>query len=170
MPATTPDWAPFAVLPPGERTSAPRGVTSPEGIGDRLRAAAFAELQAREAFDWAIVRFPDAPPRLKAAWKSLSEAEQRHLGWLLTRMEELGVEVTGRPVSDGLWRSLMGCESAEQFCRWIADAEERGRRAGVRISARLAEVDPTTAEIFHTIAEEEVAHIAIAQRFFGPAS
>ena len=35
------------------RGEAPRSIDSLEGVGDRLRAAAFAEIQARDAFLWA---------------------------------------------------------------------------------------------------------------------
>ena len=162
------DWSPFFVLPDGKRAPTPRSASTPVGIGDRLRAAAFAEIQAREAFSWAGSRYPDAPPRLRAVWADLAAAEDRHLGWLLRRMEELDVDPAGRPVSAALWRSLTSCDDAETFCRWMADAEERGRQAGETIGAALADVDPTTARLFATIAREEVAHIAVASRFFGP--
>lgn len=167
MTAQTPDWSPFVTVPPGQRAAAPRALGSGHGVGDRLRAAAFAELQAREAFDWAADRFVDAPDKLIGTWRNLARAEQRHLGWLLQRMDELGVDPAGRPVSDGLWHSLMTCADAEHFCRWIADAEERGRAAGERIGRKLSGVDPITAAIFTKIADEEVAHIAVARRFFG---
>jgi uncharacterized ferritin-like protein (DUF455 family) len=170
VPPQTPDWTPFDVLPRGRRTAKPRGIGSQDGVGDRLRAAAFAELQAREAFAWAADAFEDAPPRLRATWRTLADAEDRHLGWLVDRMAALGIDPAGRAVSDGLWHSLAGCTDAEVFCRYMADAEERGRRAGERIGRQLAGVDGITAAIFAKIAEEEVAHIAVAQRFFGPAS
>jgi uncharacterized ferritin-like protein (DUF455 family) len=167
MSASTPSWSPFDVLPPGARTATPRGLSTVEGVGDRLRAAAFAELQAREAFLWGAERLPDAPDRLRATWRSLADAEDRHLGWLLARMAELGVDPAGRPVSDALWRSLTGCVDARSFAVWMADAEERGRRAGERFGRVLAEHDAASAAIFAKIAEEEVAHIAVAARFFG---
>ncbi len=167
MPAPTPDWSPFVMLPAGQRTAPPRKLSRPGGVGDRLRAAAFAELQAREAFAWAAEHFVDAPENLRGTWRNLSIAEQRHLGWLLDRMEELGVDVAERPVSDALWHALTSCEDAEQFSRWMADAEERGRAAGLKIGRKLSGVDAVTARIFETIAEEEVAHVAVARRYFG---
>lgn len=168
MQPPVPDWTPFVLVPDGGRAPSPRGASTPGGLGDRLRAAAFAELQAREAFAWAAERYEDAPARLRATWRSLSEAEDRHLGWLLGRMEELDIDPAGRPVSDALWRSLMSCSDAETFCRWIAEAEERGRQAGERVARSLAGRDPATAAIFSKISAEEVAHVAVAQRFFGP--
>jgi uncharacterized ferritin-like protein (DUF455 family) len=160
------DWSPFRLAAPGEHGPSPRAMNSREGIGDRLRAAAFAEIQAREAFLWAAEKFADAPLALRRGWRALAMAEERHLGWLLRRMEELGVAVDERPVSDALWHSLMECRNAKEFAWYIANAEERGRLAGVRFQKGMATVDPVTAEIFGRIAEEEVEHVALAYRYY----
>jgi uncharacterized ferritin-like protein (DUF455 family) len=165
-PGWTPSWSPFAVLPREERTKPPRAIDTKEGIGDRLRAAAFAELQAYYAFLWGAARFEDAPEMLKTNWRGLALAEERHLGWLLRRMDELGIEVTDRAVSDWLWVSLTNCQSAREFAVFMASAEERGRRAGVRFEEALRKIDPTSAAIFGKIAEEEVEHIRLAEKFF----
>ena len=159
-------WAPFALVPSGQRGDATRSLDTPEGVGDRLRAAAFAEIQAREAFLWAASQFKDAPESLTRAWTSLSQAENRHLEWLLQRMSELNVDVQARKVSDFLWISLVTCKSAREFALYMASAEERGRKAGVRFQQALQATDPKTAEIFGKIAEEEVAHIALAEKYF----
>jgi uncharacterized ferritin-like protein (DUF455 family) len=163
-PAVT--WAPFVLVPRGNKSDAPRSLDTPEGVGDRLRSAAFAEIQAREAFLWAASQFTDAPEALKRAWIGLSQAEDRHLNWLLQRMTELNVDVQARKVSDYLWISLITCKSAREFALYMASAEERGRKAGVRFQQGLQASDPKTAEIFGKIAEEEVAHIALAEKYF----
>ena len=162
----TPDWAPFAVLPRAERAKGPRAIVSREGIGDRLRAAAFAEIQAYYAFLWAAERFEDTPDALRANWRGLALAEERHLGWLLARMAELGIDVRERGVSDWLWASLMKCASAREFAIHIANSEERGRVAGARFCEAMRAVDPVSAKIFGKIAEEEVEHIRLAARFY----
>ena len=163
---STPDWSPFDVAPAGEHGPAPRAVTSILGIGDRLRAAAFAEIQAREAFLWAANRFEDASESLKIAWRGLAQAEDRHLGWLLKRMKEIDVSITDRKVSDMLWHSLTSCQFARDFAKYMASAEDRGRKAGERFHQAMLSVDPTSAEIFRKIAEEEVAHIRLASVYF----
>jgi uncharacterized ferritin-like protein (DUF455 family) len=160
------DWSPFAVLEPGQRPEAPRALTTPEGVADRLRTAAFAELQAREAFRWGAACYKDAPKGLPEAWLGLAVAEQRHLDWLLGRMAALGLSPSAKPVSDRLWRSLTACPTAREFAVFMAEAEERGRQAGVRFCQQLAKQDPESAAIFGRIADEEVAHIALAKRFF----
>jgi uncharacterized ferritin-like protein (DUF455 family) len=159
-------WSPFELAAPGAHADAPRSIKTREGIGDRLRAAAFAEVQARDAFRGAADRFEDADPRLRQAWRTLADSEQKHLDWLLGRMRELGIEVPGRKVSDFLWHSLMSCQTARAFAQYMAGAEDRGRKAGERFHQSLCESDPATAEIFRKIAEEEIGHIALAERFF----
>lgn len=159
-------WSPFLLAAAGQHADAPRALESPEGIGDRLRAAAFAEIQAREAFLWAADRFADAPEALKRAWRGLAIAENRHLDWLLTRMHELGIHLQERRVSDFLWQSLIVCHSAQEFSHYMANAEERGRKAGVRFHQKLVGIDPISAAIFKKIADEEVAHIALAYAYF----
>lgn len=161
-----PNWTPFTLCPPQVRPPRTRDIATIEGIGDRLRAAAFAEIQAREAFHWAANRFTDAPASLRSAWRGLALAEDKHLGWLLNRMREIGQDVAGRPVSDFLWNSFMNCTTAAEFAWFMANAEERGRVAGERFRDALKEIDPQSAKIFGKIAEEEVEHIALAQRYF----
>jgi hypothetical protein len=81
-------------------------------------------------------------------------------------MNELKIDIQARKVSDQLWVSLTSCKTAREFALYMASAEERGRKAGVRFHQALLKKDPVTAEIFGTIAKEEVAHIALAEKFF----
>jgi uncharacterized ferritin-like protein (DUF455 family) len=157
---------PFDLAPGNDWGEPPRSIKTLEGVGDRMRAAAFAEVQARDAFLWASEHFEDAPSSLRRAWAALAIAEQRHLDWLLQRMQELGIDVRGRKVSNHLWLSLMSCKTAKEFAIYIANAEERGRRAGERFYQTLATRDPITAEIFRKIAEEEISHIALASKYY----
>ncbi len=162
----SPSWAPFRLAPTGKRADPPRGIETRDGIGDRLRTAAFAELQAQHAFNWAADTFEDAEPALRAAWRGLALAEEKHLKWLLRRMDELAIPVEARAVSDWLWNSLVSCKSAREFAVFMASAEERGRRAGERFEEAMATVDPVSSAIFGKIAEEEVEHIRLTQKFY----
>ena len=71
----TPDWSPFQVADP---QSPLRPLPSVQGIGDRLRCAAFAEVQAAAAFRWAVERFADVAPVVKEAWLVLAREEDKH--------------------------------------------------------------------------------------------
>jgi uncharacterized ferritin-like protein (DUF455 family) len=162
------DWAPFQVCDEGAKPDRMRGLGSVEGIGDRLRTAAFQERMARDAFVWAEEGFSDASDGLRKAWRALISAESKHLGWLMQRMADLGVDPGERLVSAGLWRALVACSTAREFALIMARAEERGRVAGEHLHASLVDVDPDSAVIFGRIAEEEVEHIELAHRFFPP--
>lgn len=155
-----PNWAPFRVVPQKAYADAPRSIQSPEGRGDRMRAAAFAELQAMFAFAWAAEHFKnEATQELTVFWKTLAVEEEKHLKWILARMQELEIQIDERGVTDLLWTTLMKCKTAKEFGMTIADAEERGRKAAVRFGESLVSSDPQTAEIFKRIATEEIEHI-----------
>jgi uncharacterized ferritin-like protein (DUF455 family) len=153
------DWKPFLVCGDGEKAPKARGINTAEGLGDRLRTAAFAERQAVEAFLWAAKELVDAPPELSSAWRRFAAEEAKHLGWIMTRMRELGVEPAGRPVSDRLWKSLSACRDFREFARLMVLAEQRGKEAEESFHRALAASDPTTAGIFGRIAADEETHI-----------
>jgi uncharacterized ferritin-like protein (DUF455 family) len=140
---------------------------SAEGVCDRMRSAAFAEWQAVQAFAWASDSFTDAPAGLLEGWRRQIPDEQRHYQMIIERMGELGAALDERPVSTGLWRAISRCTSAREFGVFIASAEERGRLAALRLVDNLLERDPVTAGIFRSIAEDEIAHVALAERYFG---
>ena len=62
MTAASQRWGRFLVVAPGERPARMRSIVSPEGIADRLRSAAMAEIQARDAFLDAAERFEHEAP------------------------------------------------------------------------------------------------------------
>ena len=161
------DPGPFILCEPGTRPGKPRPLETSQGLGDRLRTAAFAEWQAIAAFRWAAARFTDVPPELRDDWVRQIADEARHFKLIKQRMEELGVGLDHRPVSDALWQSLRECTSGKEFCLRIASAEEWGRRAAVNICGFLREKDPVTAGIFREIAEDEIAHVSLAKTYFG---
>ena len=160
------DPGPFVLCPEGERAPKPRPLDTSEGLGDRLRTAAFAEWQAITAFKWAAEHYQDVPAELRADWARQVKDEARHYNLIRRRMEELKMGIDERPVSTALWDSLMKCESGKQFCLRIVSAEERGRQAAEKIVSYLQEGDPATAAVFREIAQDEVAHVSLAQVYF----
>ena len=156
------DWSPFQLCKSGEKAPYPRGLTTPEGLGDRLRFVAFAEKQASVAFAAAAELFPELNERAKQVWKILADEEAKHLQWLLWRMEELKMDPMERPVSAALWESFDRCKTAHEFATFMKNAEERGRTAGELFYYTLLAIDPITAKIFKQIALEEQEHIRLA--------
>lgn len=158
------NWEPFVVCPPEQYAPGARGMGGPDGLGDRLRTAAFAERQAFAAFLWAAETLTDASEELRAIWRRIGLEEEVHLNLLLGRMKELGVKVGERPVSDRLWRRLTQCKTATEFAAAMREAEARGRAAEESFRRSLAERDPVTAAIFGRIADDEAEHLAVADR------
>jgi uncharacterized ferritin-like protein (DUF455 family) len=157
------NWAPFTVCAPGEKAPYPRSIQTLEGLGDRLRFVAFAELQAHHAFLIAANGFAGLSGQTRKMWLELASEEAKHLGWLLRRMEELGVDPAGRPQSLALWNSFDRCDTPEKFALFMANAEERGRIAGEQFEETLRKIDPVTAALFGRIAAEERHHIQLAE-------
>jgi rubrerythrin len=157
------DWAPFRICEEGEKPPYPRSLSTPEGLGDRLRFVAFAELQAHHAFALAAESFESLPDQARKIWQTLAKEEKKHLNWLLERMTALGVTPQERPLSIALWNSFDRCETPRDFALFMANAEERGRVAGEKFYETLLKTDPVTAALFQKIAEEEQDHIRLAQ-------
>lgn len=158
---------PFLIVAGDEKPPRPRPLGTPGGLADRMRTAAFAERQAVHAFTWATGFFQDVPEALREQWLLLIPEEEKHFRLIMERMGELGFDPAERPVTTRLWDSLKSCTSGEIFCCRMAGAEERGRLAGVQLSEYLAERDPRTAAVFSEIAQDELAHVKLAETFFG---
>lgn len=157
------DWTPFATCPPRTKAPYPRALSTREGLGDRLRFVAFAEKQATHAFSAAADLFPEVSDGVKAIWRMISQEEEKHLTWLLYRMRELDVAADERQQSLALWHSFDHCETPLKFAEFMANAEERGRIAGMQFYETLLKLDPKTARLFQQIALEEEEHIRLAK-------
>jgi len=157
------DWSPFRVCAGGEKPPYPRSLSTPEGLGDRLRFVAFAEKQAHHAFALAAEVFSDLPAAARDLWRTLAAEEKKHLDWLLARMQVLSIRPDERPQPLTLWHSFDQCDTPGKFALFMANAEERGRVAGEKFFETLKAKDPVTAELFRKIAEEEREHIRLAR-------
>jgi uncharacterized ferritin-like protein (DUF455 family) len=160
------DWSPFTLCALDQKAPYPRALSTPQGLGDRLRFVAFAELQAWNAFKLASEIYEDAPLKTRALWAELAIEESIHFRILMDRMNTLQVDPAERPQSLALWNSFDRCISPQQFAEFMANAEERGRVAGEQFFETLKSIDPITAEIFQKIAKDEVEHIKLAKRAF----
>lgn len=159
-------WKPFRLA---ERGDAIRALQAPEGVADRLRLVAFAELQARDAFRSGAARFEgQIPEELRQHWLRFAEVEDRHAQMLLARMAEMGVDPGARSVSDKLTRLCDKAEDPILFLFLLASAEERGMEQGKILGELMRKVDETSARIFLQIADEEVEHVEVAQAALAP--
>lgn len=159
-------WKPFRTA---LKSDIIRAMAADEGVSDRLRVVAFAELQARDAFLWGAKKFKaDASVDWIDAWERFAAVEDRHAQMLLTRMDELGIEPGARIVSDKLYKLCVLAEDPVTFLFLLSSAEERGMEAGFILGKELQAVDPVSAKIFQQIAEEEVEHVKMATDALAP--
>jgi len=154
------NWFPFVI---GSKPSRMRSMQSKEGIGDRLRAVAFAEIQARDGFLWGVSHFKSINETWRNYWENFAVMEERHSQLLLDRAKELEVNLAERIVSNSLIRMFKAAESPELFFYLMATAEERGMELGLEMLKPMSEFDPVSAEVFKICAEEEVEHIKTAK-------
>jgi uncharacterized ferritin-like protein (DUF455 family) len=140
-----------------------RAISTKEGIADRLRVVAFAELQARDAFLWGVERFPEAPADWRKSWAEFALVEDRHAQLLLNRMSELGVDPGERWVSDKLTKLCKEATDPVTFLFCLSSAEERGMEAGMALGKQMQPHDAISAAIFAQIAQEEVEHVNMAK-------
>lgn len=152
-------WRGFAVAPKADPI---RVISSGEGIADRLRVVAFAELQARDAFNWGADHFESAPEEWRANWREFALVENRHAQMLLDRMGELGIDPAARKVTDKLTRTCRAATDPLLFLFLLSGAEERGMEAGFVLGREMQPHDAKSAAIFQQIAEEEVLHVDTA--------
>lgn len=162
-------YTPFR--PVAGKPDAIRPLASAEGVADRLRVVAFAELQARDLFLYGAERFGAVVPAQWASdWRRFAEVEDRHAQMLLSRMAELGAEPGARSVSDKLSRLCRATEDSVLFLFLLSSAEERGMESGFVLGEQMRAVDAASAEIFAQIAREEVEHVEAARSFLAPYS
>jgi uncharacterized ferritin-like protein (DUF455 family) len=141
-----------------------RPLSAPEGVADRLRVVAFAELQARDLFRYGCERFKGlAPSHWLAEWERFSIVEDRHAQMLLTRMAEIGVEAGARSVSDKLSRLCRNTDDPVLFLFLLSSAEERGMESGMVLAEQMQKFDAVSSAIFAQIASEEVEHVESAR-------
>jgi uncharacterized ferritin-like protein (DUF455 family) len=109
-----------------------------------------------------VERFPEAPTEWLDRWREFAKVEDRHAQMLLSRMHELQIDPGARKVTDKLYRMCLRAPDPTLFLFLLSSAEERGMEAGFTLGKQMQAVDPISARIFQTIAQEEVEHVEMA--------
>ncbi|MBN2526782.1 MAG: ferritin-like domain-containing protein [Deltaproteobacteria bacterium] len=159
-------WEPFVLAPPDHKAPFPQPMSHRDGLGDRLRIAAFAELQAVRAFGWASEHFTDVPATIIEGWQRQIPEEKLHFRLIVERMIRLGILPQKKTVSANLSETLYSCQSGKDFAIQIATAEHKGRLAALKMADYLQHRDPVTAQVFLRIARDEVAHVQLVMDHF----
>jgi uncharacterized ferritin-like protein (DUF455 family) len=129
------------------------------------------ELMAVELFAWALLAFPNADRALRRALLVALEEEQRHLALYLERLAAHGSVLSDHRLNGYFWKVLpvraddgatmltfltaMGLTLEQANLDFTRIYEDAFRTVG----------DDETADVVHIVHEDEIGHVALAQRF-----
>ncbi|KAI3465816.1 hypothetical protein Pfo_022479 [Paulownia fortunei] len=164
--------------PPKPQLVSPKEIPPPKSSGLPLNAymlhnLAHVELNAIDLAWDTVVRFSPYIELLGegffADFAHVADDESRHFTWCSQRLAELGFSYGDMPAHSFLWRE---CEkSSDNVAARLAVIplvqEARGLDAGPRLVNKLIGFgDHRTSNIVATIADEEVAHVAVGVYWF----
>ncbi|HTE51202.1 MAG TPA: DUF455 family protein [Kofleriaceae bacterium] len=161
--------------PPELRVVAARAVRVPPvtGMADPsqrariLHALANHELQAVELFAWALVAFPDAPPRFRRGLAAILNEEQSHMRLYMGRLEALGRRMGDFPVTGHFWNHLGQMSTPLQFACVMGLTFENANLDFAQDYAEAARAigDVDTAAVLDRVHREEIRHVRFAWRW-----
>ncbi|MEQ1507409.1 MAG: DUF455 family protein, partial [Myxococcota bacterium] len=150
----------------GRSVPGPGALADDAARGRVLHAFVNHELLALELFALAVLRFPDADPRLRRAWVATAADEQRHLRLYLERMDQCGVALGTERVSALFWDALAPIDDPVTFTVGIGLVLEQANLDFSRQwqAAFAAAGDPATAAVLAVVYEDEIRHVRVAAR------
>lgn len=162
---------------PPELVVAPRDVRlrfpSARGLHDKnmrvrwLHTFANHELMALELMAWALLAYPDAPPRFRMGLAWLIEEEQRHLRLYMDRIAALGATFGDLPVNDHFWRCAPSLRTPVQWvCAVNLTFEQANLDHAPEYAACMRAVeDVESAALLDQIERDEIKHVGFGARW-----
>jgi uncharacterized ferritin-like protein (DUF455 family) len=126
------------------------------------------ELQAAELMCWAILAYPDAPPKLRRGWAKIARDEVRHMRMYADHLATLGYSFGDFRVRDWFWERVPAAPSPAHFVATMGMGFEAGNLDHtLRFAERFAQVgDEPGAKLHRTIFEEEIPHVRFGVTWF----
>ncbi|MBK8482620.1 MAG: DUF455 family protein [Proteobacteria bacterium] len=156
-------------IQPGRLARVPRaeGMADPAQRARILHAAANHELQAVELFAWALLAFPDAPPRWRRGLRCILSEEQGHCADYLERLGAFGVRFGDLPVSGYFWHKTDALTSPLRFiCAMNLTFESANLDHALDFAARARACgDEVSARLFERIHQDELRHVRFGWRW-----
>lgn len=155
-------------MPSAKQSKAPGNVYVLHGL-------AHVELNAIDLCFDTMLRFASGVPPGEDAiawyddWISIAADEARHFSWLDARLRQLGSSYGALPAHGLIWEGADASAASprERLAVGQLVAEAKGLDAAPRLAERLIGAgDKASADIVHTIAEEEVRHVQIGIKWF----
>lgn len=128
-----------------------------------LHAFAVHELLALELLALALLRFPDADPRLRRAWALTAVDEQRHLGRYIERLAACGGHLGEVPGSAFFWDALAHSPDPATFTIGLSLVLEQANLDFARVWRRrfASAGDADTANVLAEVYADEIRHVRI---------
>ncbi|MCG3135000.1 MAG: hypothetical protein HMLKMBBP_02493 [Planctomycetes bacterium] len=129
-----------------------------------LHSLANHELQAAELFAWAILAFPDAPPRFRRGCLAILCEEQAHGRLYCARIEAMGSRFGAFPVNGHFWRKVPSIRTPLQFVCTMGLTFENANLdfALEHAAAARAAGDEETAAVLDRVHRDETGHVRFA--------
>jgi uncharacterized ferritin-like protein (DUF455 family) len=126
------------------------------------------ELQAAELMCWAILAYPESPPKFRRGLAKIARDEVRHMGMYADYLATLGYRFGDFPVRDWFWERVPSAASPAHFVATMGMGFEAGNLDHtVRFADRFERVgDRSGAELHRAIFEEEIPHVRFAIGWF----
>jgi len=154
---------------PGREARVPpaAGMPDPRQRVRILHAFANHELQAVELFAWALLAFPEAPPRFRRGLLGVLREEQGHVRLYLDRLAALGVSLGDFPVSAYFWSKVGSLDTPARFVSAMSLTFENANldHAQAYASAARAAGDLESAALLDRILRDEIRHVRFGARW-----
>ena len=136
--------------------------------GEVLHYFANHELLAIELMALFLLRFPEAPPKLRRAVAGTIGEEQQHLQLYLARMNEFGVAFGDLPVSRFFWDCLAEMEGPLEYLAGMSlTLEQANLDFCAHFIARFTAIgDPETAALLQRVRDDEIGHVKLGADWF----
>jgi uncharacterized ferritin-like protein (DUF455 family) len=126
------------------------------------------ELQAAELMCWAILAYPESPPKFRRGLAKVARDEVRHMRMYADYLATLGHRFGDFPVRDWFWERVPSAPSPAHFVATMGMGFEAGNLDHtLRFEVRFHAVGDTRgAELHRAIYEEEIPHVRFAMGWF----
>lgn len=152
----------------GERTPKLEALKEAQYRARALHAFFHHELQAAELMCWALLAFSDAELEFRKGLLGIALDEIRHMNSYREHIEELGFAIGDFGVREWFWKRVPTCPTKLSFVAVMGmGLEAANLEYAADFAARFRSVgDARGAEIQERIAQEEIAHVGFATRWF----
>lgn len=158
----------LTITPRAPASPRPQALSEPRARAQLLHTFWFHELQAAELMCWALLKFSAAELEFRKGLLRIWKDEVRHMSMYAQHIDSLGFALGAFPVREWFWERVPDCANEISFVALLGMGLEA---ANLEHAPRFAEWfrsvgDEAGALLQQRVANEEVAHVRFATRWF----